>query len=928
MLKGLVLKSSIIAFACSVSVCAFAMADTPRAIDVPAGALAHALELISKQAGVELVFRPEHVAGLRTNGVVGTFSAQEAVKKLLEGTSLQVQADDATGAMMIGRDLPPAAPRPHSPTETKSIAPTAEKETSKREPPTTSRADGFWSRFRLAQAESTPRAAAAVNPPARGNESQPRDAADLEEVLVTGTHIRGIDNLTVPLTILDREFIDSTGFTTTVQLIESLPQNFALTNESITGGTLSGNSFSSIQGSSINLRGIGEGTTLTLVNGRRMALGYDGSAVNIAALPLSALERVEVLTDGASAFYGSDAVGGVVNFVFRKDFDGAESRAAYGHADGTDDYRLSQVYGTHWESGNVVAAAEYYSRDMLLASDRDFVTHGGTTVPSLLPEEKNTAVTLYGRQEIGDTVEVFLDALYTHRDSHNKSFEASSTSNADIYIDNEQVAVNAGVDLKLGPTWRGEVSVGYGADDLQNDIVDLPSTRPYGSVPILSKFTGLDAKADGPLFELPGGTVRVAVGAHRRKETHEYEQNGFDAGMTRINHFEFERERTVSSLFAEASVPLIGARNAARLAQRVELSLAARYDDYSDFGSSVDPRIGLAWVPVNGLKLRGSWGTSFLAPKMKDYDQSFNATVAVDGFFLANNLHIVQMGGNASDELKAQESKNYTIGVDFEPQALPGFKLSVNYYDIDYRDKIEDTSNIPFTSILDNPAAFSALLTLNPTLEQVNAAIAYGQTGQGFYPLNADFTPNANFDPSTVDALFDVRRRNIGVLRQNGFDVSTSYDFDVGASHLRVGFDLAYIDDIEKQVTATSEAFSVLDTYANPTHMRARLGFGYTRGGWALNAFVHRRNSYVDNRFTPAVGIDEYTTVDFNVGYNFPQSSGLLSDVRLQLCSVNLFDKDPPLAAARGLGYYDLGFDSTNASVLGRLVSFDLTKHW
>jgi outer membrane receptor protein involved in Fe transport len=925
--KGLVLKSSIIAFACSVSVCAFAMADTPRQIDVPAGALAHALELISKQAGVELVFRPEHVAGLRTNGVVGTFSAQEAVKKLLEGTSLQVQADDATGAMMIGRDLPPASPR-HPSTETKSSAAPSEKETSKREPPTSSRADGFWSRFRLAQAEGTPGAAAAVNPPDRGNDARPNDAAALEEVLVTGTHIRGIDNLTVPLTILDRQFIDSTGLTTTVQLIESLPQNFALTNQTITGGALSGNSFSSIQGSSINLRGIGEGTTLTLVNGRRMPLGYDGSAVNIAALPLSALDRVEVLTDGASAFYGSDAVGGVVNFVFRKDFDGAESRAAYGHADGTDDYRLSQTLGTHWGSGNIVAVAEHYSRDILLASDRDFVTHGGTTVPSLLPEEKNTAVTLYGRQEIGKNAEVFLDALYTHRDSYNKSFEASVTSDADIYIDNDQVAVNAGVDLKLGPTWRGEVSVGYGADDLENEVIDPPAPRVYAYVPILSKFTSVDAKADGPLFELPGGTVRVAVGAHRRKESHDYEQSGYDAQMTRINHFQFHRERNVSSLFAEASVPIVGARNAARLAQRVELSLAARYDDYSDFGSSVDPRIGLAWVPVNGLKLRGSWGTSFLAPKMKDYDPSFNATLAVDNFFLANDLNVMQMSGNATEELEAQESKNYTLGIDFAPAALPGFKMSVNYYDIDYRDKIEDPSTIPFTSILANPAAFSALITLNPTVDQVNAAIQYGQTGQGFYALNPDFTPNANFDPSNVDALFDMRRRNIGVLGQSGFDVSTSYDFDVGASHLRVGFDLAYINEIEKQVTATSEAFDVLDTYAHPTHLRARLGFGYTRGGWALNTFVHRRNAYVDNRLTPAVGIDEYTTVDLNVGYTFPQSNGLLSDVRVQFSSVNLFDKDPPLAAARGPGYYDLGFDSTNASVLKRLLTLDLTKRW
>lgn len=928
MLKGLMLKSTFIALTCSASICALAVAETPQSFDVPPGELSAALELISKQAGVELVFRPEQVEGLRTGGVKGILSAQEAVAKLLEGTPLHVRADEATGAMMVGRELPPAtSPKaPQTPAEPTDADSRAGDKTSG-----TSRADGFWSRFRLAQAESHATSDSVADGPDTFSRIPRGNAVTLEEIVVTGTHIRGVDNPTVPLIVLDREFIDSTGLTTTVQLIESLPQNFALVNQTIAGGALSGNSFSTIQGSTINLRGIGEGTTLTLVNGRRMALGYDGTAVNVAALPLSVMERVEVLTDGASALYGSDAVGGVVNFVFRKDFNGAESRASYSDADGTDSYRVSQVYGRSWAGGNFVISGEYYERDMLLSSDREYTSVPGVNVPSLLPRDQNAAVTLFARQNLTDNIEIFFDGLYTDRDSHNQSFELSVTSDSDIYVNNRQVSLNAGLGWNFGEGWRAEVSAGYAEDDLDVDIDDPASTvRQYAATPILYKFTGFDAKVDGPAFQLPGGTVRVALGAHRREESHDYKQLGFDINRNLIPGYgsSFYAERTVSSVFAEASVPLIGASNARRLAQRVDLSLAARYDDYSDFGSSLDPRIGLSWMPTPGVKLRGSWGTSYLAPKLKNFDVAFNTVIAVQNFFLANGLTIMQLSGNAPESLKAQEAKNYTFGIDLSPAALPGFTLSVNYYDIDYRDKIEELVTLPLQRMLSNPEDFPGIVFFNPTMEQIQEAIRQGELGRPFMGLNPDFTPNPNFDLSTVQVLFDLRTRNIGVVKQNGFDLSTSYAFNAGGAEMRLGFDIAYIDDIVKRLTASSPAFPVLDTYASPTHTRARFNFQYARGGWTFNSFVHRRNSYIDNRLNEIVGIDSHVTVDVNLTYRFGEGEGALANTTLALSSINVLDEDPPRAAVRGPGYYDLGFDATNASPLGRVVTLDLSKRW
>jgi iron complex outermembrane receptor protein len=896
-LKGFMVKSGLIAFACSISFCVYAIAETPKQVDVPAGDLGAALQTISKQAGVELVFRPDQVRGLRTEGVSGTLSAQEAVRKLLEGTPLQLRMDEATGAMMIGTSPAPDAPAGSAP-------PSSGAQDDGRRPSTT-RA-GEW-----------------------------QTAVDLEEVLVTGTHIRGADNPTAPLIVMDRKFIDSTGLATTVQLIESLPQNFALVNQSAAGGAVSGNSFSTVQGASVNLRGVGEGTTLILVNGRRMPLGYDGSAVNIAALPLSAIERVEVLTDGASALYGSDAVGGVVNFVFRKDFEGAETRARYGHADSVDERRLSQVFGKSWQSGNFVVAAEHYARDMLLAEDRDFGTGETVLVPSLMPEEQNTGLTLFGRQNVTASVDTFLDVLYTDRDSYNRSFQAGPASESLIHIENAQLSAAMGLGWNFGSGWRAELSGGYGKDDLDVNIENyLTPVQTYTRLPIVSEVTSVDLKADGAVFDLPGGTARIAVGTQWREEQHAYRSIGTTRAGVVVNNVSFGKARNVGSLFAEGSIPLIGEPNARRLARALTLSLAVRYDDYSDFGSSVDPRVGLAWTPIRGLKLRGSWGSAYLAPKLKDYYVGQNGALAIDSWSPANDLNILQIAGNAPESLKAQEATNYTFGADWAPAFLPGASFALNYYDIDYRDKIE-SFNLTYGTILGNLDVYGPLVTFDPTVAQVNEFISYGtRGGQPFRPFRENpaipgaVLPNPNFDPAAVDVIFDLRRRNIGVLRTRGVDFSAAYDFAAGGGDLHLGVDIAWIREIFRQVAASSAPADVVDTFGNPTHLRLRAGLGYRKGGWSFSSYLHRKNAYTDNRFQPYVGIDHYTTVDVTGSYRFGEGSGVLSDASVTLSATNLLDEEPPTLRVRAAGNYDQGFDTANASPLGRLLSLDLTKRW
>lgn len=907
------MRLAVVATALSLSIiglCAAAEGEAAmrKRTEIPAQRLETALQALAQERELQVICRTEVVGDLRTAGISGELTRDEALTLLLEGTGLTYHYIDEQTVSIVPLAT---APKPTTPANA------------------TDSDKSFWSRFHLADAGTSDTDSRETQTTPLSSEGT-AESTKVDEVLVIGTHIRGVENPTAPTIVMNREFIESTGVTTTTQLIESVPQNFSLVNQSATGGGLSGNSFSSLQGSSINLRGIGEGTTLTLVNGRRMPLGYEGAAVNIVALPLSAVERVEVLTDGASALYGSDAVGGVVNFVLRQDFRGAESQARYGHADGSDEYRLSQALGHGWSSGNVVVSAEHYQRQMLRSSDRNFGVGGTSPVESLLPKENTYAATLFGRQSLGSSVEVFLDVLYTNRESFNKSFETSPFSNADIGVDNWQLSATTGLSWKLGAAWRAELSAGYGKDDAAIDLVNpLSPFAAKNRFDIIDDTKSLDFKIDGPVAELPGGAVRVALGAHRRKESLDSSTDYINSAGDVFATIASDDGRKVGSLFAEASIPLVGQANERAGVRTLDLSLALRYDDYSDFGSSLDPRIGLAWSPAAGLKLRGSWGTSYLAPKLKDYDVAFNNASAY-GDFPAPGSALLQVLGNSPDSLKAQESTNYTIGLDWEPAFLSATKFALNYYVIDYKDKIETLTTLPFFDLLVNPGLYGDVVILDPTLEQVNQYIAYGElSGTPFVGYDANFNPDPNFDRSTVDIIIDQRRRNIGTLKTRGIDFSATRDFAAAGGKARVGLDVAYIFELEKQITSSSPRLDYVDTVMNPTQLRARVSVGYNRGGWSFNGFVHHRNSYDDTRFLPYASVGDYTTVDANVAYEFGDGQGVLSGVRVMIGAINLFDEQPPSLRIRPvLGTYDLGFDPANASPLGRLLTLDLTKRW
>ena len=207
------------------------------------------------------------------------------------------------------------------------------------------------------------------------------DSASGNEILVTGSRIkRDPNDSALPLQILTPEDFSREGISNPEQFISFLAtngngaDNLASNSDVTTGAQRGTNGLSAA-----NLRGQGAASTLVLLNGRRVAAhGLTGSAVDVNQIPFAALERVEVLKDGASAIYGTDAIGGVINFITRTDFTGI---TLSGYSDLTEEgdgniYRLSGTvgYGDLDEQGfNVMAAVSWSKNQVLYGRDRDFV---------------------------------------------------------------------------------------------------------------------------------------------------------------------------------------------------------------------------------------------------------------------------------------------------------------------------------------------------------------------------------------------------------------------------------------------------------------------------------------------------------------------------------------------------------------------------
>jgi outer membrane receptor protein involved in Fe transport len=984
------------------------------AFDIEAGSAARSLNQYARQSGVDLGFAVETIGDTRTNEVKGKYHADQALELLLRDTGL-VAIREERGLIISKEPTPGEQVAP-------SIIPDSVASESGDEP------------------DSAP--------------SSTTDGVPIEEILVTGSRIRNAQNAS-PIVTITRDEIDRAGYSTVGDVVESLPQNFGAgaTQDTLTdraaGGAVGGSVDNITAGQSVNLRGLGTGATLVLLNGRRMSpSGLSARFTDISRIPLSAVERVDVLTDGASAVYGSDAIAGVVNFVLRDNYEGAETRIKYG-SDTSDDIAevmISQAFGSAWETGSILASFEYYERDNLANTDRSFsatadlrglggtdwrgpggnpanLVAGGQTyaIPrhqdgtslspddftaeapinlhdfraaeDLLPRQERRNVFLYLLQDAGPA-ELFAQVLMSRRKSAYRieqalrSFDVSEANPffvdptgsglTTVQISNYSLTDDLGPRLSVGDTdsyggaagvqldifdgWTGELVANWSREDAveesRNSLNQAAFSRALASTDPTMAFNpfgdgshthpnvleglrtnagGYTARQDlksvelnigGEVLKLARGRgVDLAGGIELRRESLATElRQGAEVEMPTIIPG-LNSKRDVLAGYAELFLPIVQRSDNRTNLELLELSFAARYERYSDFGSTLDPKVGIVLSPSRSLTLRGTYGTSYRAPALFDLDTTApgNTIIFLPQVFVDEGLipfpTLVLQGGN--ENLKPEEATTWTAGIEFSPPYVDRVSLSATYFDIDFRNRIDR----PFVSLLDGfQPRFASLLTLNPSLSEVAALASDSRYTESVFGTT---TPAADLISgiAEVGGILNTRRNNLSKTIVTGVEVLMSYQMDTPLGTLSLGLNGSYLFDFQRALLATDDLVEEVGTVGRPIDFKARGSASWTSRPWTLAGYVNYSDGYTDTNSEPHRSVASWTTVDLSFSYQTGTSNergSFLDNTRVSLTAQNVFQEDPPFVDTFGAQ----GYDSANATGLGRFVSLQVAKEW
>jgi iron complex outermembrane recepter protein len=424
--------------------------------------------------------------------------------------------------------------------------------------------------------------------------------------------------------------------------------------------------------------------------------------------------------------------------------------------------------------------------------------------------------------------------------------------------------------------------------------------------------------ADGPLFDIWGGPLKLAVGLERREESlsHSEGVSGVVGETVLVGRY----DRHVGSAFTELSVPLIGDPSNQHAVPRLELTVAGRYDDYSDFGHTANPEFGIRWVSMDSLKFRGSWGRSYRAPKLDDlYDSSNNAS----GMALlpdprsstGQSLVLVMQGDNPN--LKPELAKSWTAGFDVAPDLDPEFAFSLTYYSIDYTGQIAAADSQDPANILTQASEWAPAITRNPTPAQI-ATVCNRSDYQG--AVAACLT-------SAPVAIVDLRVANLASTQTNGLDLSVRQKLTTEAGYLNVGLMGNYVFHFDQGVTSTSPRVDILNSYTNPLKFRFRTTAAWDRhlpeeSGFGASLAVNFTNAYANPGSALLPSISSLTTVDAQLRYHTAETSEWLGGIDISLNAVNVFNQSSPFADS------DFGYDRANAQPLGRVLGLNASKKW
>lgn len=822
-------------------------------------------------------------------------------------------------------------------------------------------------------------------------------ADKVERIEVTGSRIKRTDiEGPSPIQSISKDDIANMGFDNLQQLLERMPANGA--------GAFStrGNSQDSTAngGASISLRGLGPDATLVLINGRRVAAsafaeGITNSFVDINNIPVSAIERIDILKDGASAIYGSDAIAGVVNIVLKKDIEGIELNVGYGEANGTgyDEQTASMVWGIKADKGSASIILDYFKNDTLAATELGrlgtadqsayggedsrssrgfpgyFYVDGVQTVDPACPDDRNVngemclfdygpynlvipsseRVGAIGQFEyhLSDDLTAFLELAAQHNTSEAGGAPTPLDEKAGLTVPGTHPDNPWGKDIEIGRfrtldagarrwdiesdslrlvaglrgvvnEWDWEASVQRGrsestqtgsrsqgwvrTDYLQREI-DAGRYNPFGGTinspevidsittslvrQGLSTMTSYAANISGHAFTLAERDIMMAAGVEYREEAisdepDEQFQRGLIFGTEAVSA---KGSRDQWAAYTEFSIPI---------ADNFELQLAGRYDHYSDFGSTTNPKVAFQWGISDELTTRASWSTGFRAPSLAQIGlgPSEESSFLVDKYRCASDGldcglldYNTEFAGNP--DLQAEESETWNVGMIWAPSQQ--FDIGFDIYSITQENKID---KLLLTDIYD--------ANCNSQTSTVCERIA-PQPGQTLGPIDV------------IHSSFV----NLGSQEVQGLDVSSHYGLELnGYGDIKFGLEWSYLHNFEKDDTR-----QVVDYTGEYKYPKNRW---LATTNWSKDDFAANLNfSYIGefDDFNKSRTIDAQLLVDMSGSYRFNDRFKLSVGVN------NLFDEEPPFAI--GDGDADLyGYVTSVHNPMGRYMYTKLTMNF
>ena len=904
----------------------------------------------------------------------------------------------------------------------------------------------------------------------------PAEAKAAAEIIVTGSSIKGVAPVGSNLTTLSHAQIESTAAQSIQQVLKSAPAVTGLMAPS-QGGYGSSDSSGTNAPTIHGLGASASNSTLILMNGHRLpTTGANHVLADPNIIPTIALERVEVLADGASSVYGSDAVAGVINFITRKNFNGFQADIQHGFGSSYHTNSASALWGKTWDTGSILAAYGFSDRSNLAASSRSYSSSlnltglGGTnqstnkctvqtlgasgvtgsgcspTAWDLLPQETRHNGYIQYKQDIGEKLHLTADFDYSFRKttqnvsrggvtatiygtgatvpagrSINPYLSSSTATSATINFDGNALygpgAVSIGsaedfyahVDAvyDLTPKWNINVGGIIGRDRSEiisrgtlnqaafnlavngytsatiNGVVQSVST-PLTTANAFDPFTGKTsaatlaaltdsstyyvakhtmrnayAKISGELFELPGGAVKAAVGGelvgYSLDQTHTA-LNGLGGASLQSQYIPLSYGRNVASAYGELYLPLVKDG----FVKAIDISIAGRFDHYSDFGNTTNPKLAANFEPVRGIKIRGNWSKSFVAPALTSIGANSSGQTGESAFTYgagstvpgglgnvplslypsasaipgaictatACNLTSVQgvliTGGRSG--LKPQTGTDWSLGVDFTPVQVPGLRVSVTYW----HDALRNGITAPASTYAFGAASLSNLLSLYPT----GATAAQLSAAQGVLPQGGATT--------TAYWMYNYTQNNVLNLNVAGIDFEALYRFSTPAGNFTLNGSFTRKTTFEQWFGDDGTHFNVLGTAGFNTTFpslktEGRANIAYDKGNFnAVVGFNYEgdytwwgagvQNAIVRNSAGVPVGggdrVKAFTTIDVHASYTF-KDVGVLKSANLFVDVTNLFDKAPPFVNTSSTNG-SVAYDAFSANPLGRVVSVGL----